>query len=52
MIEGGECMRLVSLVRYGLADDKEDDLQPRVWMIIKPGYWGIVPEGSQRCPCD
>jgi hypothetical protein len=48
MIEGGECMRLVSLVRYGLADDKEDDLQPRVWMIIKPGYWGKNLELFQK----
>ena len=48
IIEGCECMRLVSLVRYGLADDKEDDLQPRVWMIIKPGYWGKNLELSQK----
>lgn len=40
MIEGLECLHFISLIRYGLADNKEDDLQPRVWLIIKPGYWG------------
>ena len=35
-----ECMNLISLLRYGLDDNKEDELQARVWMVIKPGYWG------------
>lgn len=48
MLEGWECMHLITLIRYGSYDNKEDGLQPRVWMTIKPGYWGksrIVQEG-------
>lgn len=34
------------------ADDKEDELKPRVWIIIKPCYWGKNLELSQKVRSD